>query len=436
VFLTSHAAFVLEMEQSLQSIDPAIAMPYWDFTLDDAMHGTDWFNGTEIFRSGWFGRATEYDDGENNWITEGRFAYLPVPSNRSAPERNAYGRLTETFNTNPSRYLGRSPSVCGFPYEGQVRLPGCAAIRGARAASNLTEFHQRVEYGFHGLLHMFIGGVWDCGEFSVREEVERVPEAAHTLLGLTTITNNFWRAALGSGILVCPASCDSEGEGKGEADSFRDCQCSCPSLDARAPDYKTVDDAMVYVLLQPMIMQMALDPITMFSELVEEGWNDVSNATEYLFRGVDLDTTLRLRRFLLRLLCHPGKVAQFATPQAATNDPLFWVTHSTYLPLWDYMRATNSSFTSSGTKAIEEEGAGVVTGWAGKADAEAWFDDGACSGHNWDETLPFSGLWDGDAAGEMYTNQQLMQALHPANVANTYVYEDASFSHCTDDGRD
>ena len=120
-----------------------------------------------------------------------------MPTNHTAPERNAFGRLTETFNTNPSKYLGRSPSVCGFPYAGQVRLPGCDTVRGARAAANLTEFHQRVEYGFHGLLHMFIGGVWDCGEFSVKDEVERAPDDAHALLGLTTVTNTFWRAALG-----------------------------------------------------------------------------------------------------------------------------------------------------------------------------------------------------------------------------------------------
>ena len=34
VFFTAHAAFTLEMEQSLQTIDPTIAMPYWDYTID------------------------------------------------------------------------------------------------------------------------------------------------------------------------------------------------------------------------------------------------------------------------------------------------------------------------------------------------------------------------------------------------------------------
>ncbi len=33
-FLTSHAAFTLELEQALQAIDPSLTQPYWDFTYD------------------------------------------------------------------------------------------------------------------------------------------------------------------------------------------------------------------------------------------------------------------------------------------------------------------------------------------------------------------------------------------------------------------
>ena len=112
---------------------------------------------------------------------------------------------------------------------------------------------------------------------------------------------------------------------------------------------------------------------------------------------------------------------------------MFWVTHSTYLPLWDFMRATNASVTSEAAEAITKQNAGATRGWAGKAGAEAWFDDGACNGHDWHDKLPFEALWEGDQAGVLYTNQQLMEAFHPANVRGTYVY-DYSFAHCTVDG--
>ena len=42
VFFTAHAAYSLEMEQSLQSTDPAIALPFWDYTIDDYYFGRDW----------------------------------------------------------------------------------------------------------------------------------------------------------------------------------------------------------------------------------------------------------------------------------------------------------------------------------------------------------------------------------------------------------
>ena len=81
---------------------------------------------------------------------------------------------------------------------------------------------------------MYLGGVWDCGQFSVKEEVQKMPNAAKVLLALSTIMNNFWRAALGEGVLVCPDECD-------EDTPFDDCRCSCPSLDAKSDASRYVE---------------------------------------------------------------------------------------------------------------------------------------------------------------------------------------------------
>ena len=35
---------------------------------------------------------------------------------------------------------------------------------------------------------------------------------------------------------------------------------------------------------------------------------------------------------------HAGKFGQFATPLAATNDPLFWPTHSAWGRFWAFVR--------------------------------------------------------------------------------------------------
>ena len=66
VFFNAHAAYTLEMEQSLQAIDASIAMPYWDYTIDGQKvlemedrpeEFSDIFKDSVLFTAGVFGRA-------------------------------------------------------------------------------------------------------------------------------------------------------------------------------------------------------------------------------------------------------------------------------------------------------------------------------------------------------------------------------------------
>ena len=41
-FFVHHMGFTLELEQSLQSVDPSVAMPYWDYTADAHFLGDKW----------------------------------------------------------------------------------------------------------------------------------------------------------------------------------------------------------------------------------------------------------------------------------------------------------------------------------------------------------------------------------------------------------
>lgn len=50
-FLTSHAAFTLELEQSLQTIDPRLTQPYWDFTFDAGFYGDEWWTKSDVVSS-------------------------------------------------------------------------------------------------------------------------------------------------------------------------------------------------------------------------------------------------------------------------------------------------------------------------------------------------------------------------------------------------
>ena len=84
--VTHHMAFTLEAEQSLQAIDPQLAMPYWDYTYDAYYYnvsgtcgmsciGSDWADA-EIYDLDFFGpianKTTSYV------VTEGIWAYTRV----------------------------------------------------------------------------------------------------------------------------------------------------------------------------------------------------------------------------------------------------------------------------------------------------------------------------------------------------------------------
>ena len=75
--ITHHMAYTLEVEQSLQTIDPSIAMPYWEYGMDPYLYENWW--DSPIFDADWFGEANpstsdhSIDDG-------GRWSGLKMPS--------------------------------------------------------------------------------------------------------------------------------------------------------------------------------------------------------------------------------------------------------------------------------------------------------------------------------------------------------------------
>ena len=55
--MTSHIAISLMYEQSLQAINPSIALPYWDFTVEGTFYDWSNFRSSSIFSDDWFGNA-------------------------------------------------------------------------------------------------------------------------------------------------------------------------------------------------------------------------------------------------------------------------------------------------------------------------------------------------------------------------------------------
>ena len=56
-FVTSHIAVSLMFEQSLQSVNPSISLPYWDFTVEGMLYDWTNFRNSGVFADDWFGDA-------------------------------------------------------------------------------------------------------------------------------------------------------------------------------------------------------------------------------------------------------------------------------------------------------------------------------------------------------------------------------------------
>lgn len=53
--MTSHIAITAMYEQALQSINPSIAMPYWDVTIEGTFYDWSNFRTSSVFADDWFG---------------------------------------------------------------------------------------------------------------------------------------------------------------------------------------------------------------------------------------------------------------------------------------------------------------------------------------------------------------------------------------------
>ena len=409
VFFPAHAAFSLEVEQSLQSIDHRIALPYWDYTIDAVMYGPHWAHESPVFADDWFGAANVggvIDDywGSKNVITTGRWAYTPIITDHLAPEHNGYGRVTDEMNQDPVEYVTRgAKSVCGLATE--ITLPGCTEMKRALQADDLTQLDHLVEYEFHGYLHLLLGGSWDCGaslEFSALEaEVDadlgrRIEETALNL-------NTLWRYMFFSGYLKFPDDCFAD-------TTFKDCQAVCPGFQDRIDNSTTFRGSDVYEVMYTAGILDALDGILTF-------YNESSGM--YKVSGLDDRQSTELYRWLLKVLCSPGKMAPMATPLAATSDPIFWSSHNLYERIWAWMRLRGRD----GSGAFDDE-------WAVQADA--------CAGQDYHDTLPFRNFAHESTAQRTrkdgqkdYTNQELVELFNPTNPRLPYVFDAiGEYNHC------
>ena len=375
VFLTSHLAFNLEFDRALQAVNRTLVNSYWDYTKDDSRYGESWYAESPLFTDDFFGADPDADadaptkgDGEAHVVATGPFAYTPVwTGGEGAPEHNAFYKLSDANNYNPSPWLQRSSRISGL--ETKVRLPSCTLVRGTLAAPTLTWLHMMVEDYFHGELHSAIGGAWgstlDLGRVvdELRRSCEKEIHHNKTTDGkyysscetvkyvedFAVNINTFSRAAFfvahqgDQGATStedwynCPtaAECDNRTATGGGA---ADCACSSPMIRAEAENTSV---AMAKDFLDEIAVATSLsshagtdivndvdddDVIELVDDPLHNATLNVSVGQENFLHVTDDDANT-LWVLMADWLAAPPRFGPMAATLAAPNDPIFWVMH-------------------------------------------------------------------------------------------------------------
>lgn len=396
-FLTQHSALVLSFEASLQAVDAAVSVPYWDYTIEGEQYRTTgdslnkgWFT-SPIFESDWFGPVPVGTD--SGVVEEGRWAYTSVsPLSYAASTDfttlNGYGLVRAPWNVASAPYLTRFNTTYGYS---QSLPPNCDDLYRQLRFTEWHDFAIEVQYSPHGKVHTIIAGAAGADYekyFTLLEEMISTPEVITEMGPIVSLAafgfqKDMWRL----GYLECPESCS--------ADTDITCKCSCPLLNDWVFGPHGNESFEILHLIDG----------TEFSSsevLPTAAWNKILSLFCNFYD--DLDPVI-------------GDLANAGAPV----DPLFWPIHPTMDRLWQWWRLNTN---------------GSHLAWADGGNYVHEHLQGTCSGHNHDdvsvwENMVFDG---GGHDGSSYTNLELFRLMDPQNSSLPYVYDRFEWSHCVATG--
>ncbi len=166
-FLLLHLQMSNIFELSLQAVNPAVTLPYWDYTRDDSDVTKSYAFTADTFGSlnswvvddsydidvGWSSVTNDINDAR---ILDGRWANLKTDYNSYYSDmKTAYGYFRAPWNMNPSPYLTR--------FTGSVSWPTCSSFyTWIKKKTDLMAFLKYAPGPAHASVHGTIGGVYGC----------------------------------------------------------------------------------------------------------------------------------------------------------------------------------------------------------------------------------------------------------------------------------
>ena len=400
-FVTSHAALALELEQVLQTIDPSIALPYWDYTQDAAEYGGggDWRTGGDLSRAS--GSAAARAAGPPR--ASGRFAYLPIASVGDQFSLAANGIATRAQRVRPAdRRLQQRP--VGVPHALELGVlaadeeparpcaPGHA--RGARHAHvraapralaprrHLHAHRRRVDCRYSALDAMRAGRLHP-----------QLIEAVDLKLPM------LWRTMLERGPLACPTACNGR--------HLRGLLVLVPGL---RPDRRALAVTGVRRRRERDRVRRALRQ-RLWIPRARRGHDD-RDGLQYSVSGLSENGGNAFFKYLLSTLCHPGKLAPASSYHAAPNDRSSGSAREPdrvhkWMRANPDRRAARRRSTRHGTRPARPR-------------RRACYHDG-CRSRTYSTSTR-----------RRLLNEQLQRIFHPHNPALPYVYDSFSWDHCSE----
>mmetsp|Transcript_19693 Transcript_19693/g.17875 ORF Transcript_19693/g.17875 Transcript_19693/m.17875 type:complete len:530 (+) Transcript_19693:381-1970(+) len=392
--LNHHVAYTLEVEQALQSIDPSISMPYWEYAMDSTLYD-DWQDSV-IFNDDWFGDNSPGNDLHE--LNTGRWGDVLVPLGDSYKEWsiaetsslnpfvNGRGHLRSPWNNNPSRYIGRYNSTYGAA---EIDMPTCDIVYECYRSTVLGYMLNCLNGVTHGPVHVKIGGAWEDTDLYTDDDIHFLKSIDRVL-----VFELLWR----TGYTRCPTACDDVDE----------CTCSIP--------------------------QQYLDSYGAKEILVNSGVWDVYSGSKTLSKLTDSQLLT-----VLKIIQDPGVVGDMFT-SAASFDPIFWPLHGQIERIIGLKRiklmTDNDILFEEGWSFYNDDNRVLngVCDWSGISSVDDltlpncdFSGAQSCWGHNADDVLEWSNFINNN---EIYSNKDFYDFIHPWNEKLPYVYDTYSFSYC------
>lgn len=164
-FVPQHMKLTNIFENSLRAVNPAVSLPYWDYTIETAANVSVW--DSPVFQEDTFGSLAAPPDEYWGWtyaaasvdagmIPNGRWAGATTGVNEKFPDlRSAYGNMRAPWSMNPSKYITRFTSADKI-------LPTCGSHYQLLEYKTFAEFLHWSPYAPHGSTHGSIGGIFGC----------------------------------------------------------------------------------------------------------------------------------------------------------------------------------------------------------------------------------------------------------------------------------